>query len=1309
MAWGGVTTAALLLLHVWLAQTSWGAWGGSGPNRVAAFSHTHSGLHPHRLGSAHSRAVLAKRRGLVSPPPRQRNAVVTLRGTGLGDSGDAQGAGGSGYPEKTMAAVRRELASRQLECPFPFAVHARDDFFEALLERMRLEDIWPARYDRVDRNKANKQARLDAAMWAVQHSERLQLSREQIESIARAKSSAEQDAWRIAADQHNIRLTVVQVVQRSTTSPYGADWGVDVISHEPLPKHDAPDQDADSESPPVSLHSSAPVDICVVYSAGKYWSTAKLARISAGLDDDWLPNSFKNSAPRHSTDAEVRTRPPIRPLASSTKPVVHGDDGGETPQYEAGSEVSWPPPAPRTLRSVDALHARDNITAVGRSKGAGTTWELSKDVQRAFNPELAVEERRRQEEGRLAETRRLRNFTGWGVAEETLRQVEADWYVEVDALRTNVAKYKAGGMSAGDFVKMYRAHWRRQFQVPDAVCNQTLPLVAAMLKRNYDIDFKGVPLDGYTGINKFYDIEYYRQREEVHRRMVDDLQIDSDVYRGIRRAMDSPVLAGARPITPNMYWHIERRIDQYLDLHAHGLVEDPVWDVKVDVERLKRVKAFINSPPETRDIFRDLIRPGTPGSVLQEVNYTLTAEEQQEVNRLFSKIVPAPEGMTHVEAAVKLEFPSEEAAREGQTSKPSWYHTDDVVMEYGVLKRMTPREMARYVFDQTVRDWDLHNEFKKSAERCGLEGEDLLARLSLLPPRWVPQLADGRPIPVLSWRPPQWEEFLDPSLIAWLDEHDALSSAPRTAVAPDASAEAAIDETPGIDQVHRSDNALEHDGQFVLEDTFEEFDTVESDASTMSAATEEVAEDIGQQDPTPRQDPPLPLPDPLRAATQGSPGLGEPTEAGMPSVRRAGGGRRGRGRRGAAPGPAARSRLWRRGGPPLCCSSNSVEPPDWEAAWNAPPRADSDMPAARGSAGRASQSRRTQPPDWLTDPEARQAVRDGNAWLERNECGWFLMRDSDGTSEALVPGENIDAVLQAVEESRLLGDDEAWRYLMAKPSAPSPGRRTNRKQEWCQRLVLGEWESVRFEARGNAAECEMDLMLEDDEFWLEPDEYDEALVEGLASSSAPKAARQDAEQAQLDLLGDSAGDAQDSQAIDETKLDAVKKPAKLRYSVEDALKRNSYFKSLDEWMEGKRGRLVEDSSDRRHAMAKVPVNRSLAADDNEQIVRDLRDGVFGKSVFCRWLDISVLCLVLHRPCPVPSLLLTLVCQWSAGTKAFGRSTAGIAGARCTRATWINSTPWPKPMAGRRTTRCCGEHPSALTRWMTTRASGLILH
>jgi hypothetical protein len=26
-------------------------------------------------------------------------------------------------------------------------------------------------------------------------------------------------------------------------------------------------------------------------------------------------------------------------------------------------------------------------------------------------------------------------------------------------------------------------------------------------------------------------------------------------------------------------------------------------------------------------------------------------------------------------------------------------------------------------------------------------------------------------------RPPQWDEFLDPSLIEWLDEHDAMSSA----------------------------------------------------------------------------------------------------------------------------------------------------------------------------------------------------------------------------------------------------------------------------------------------------------------------------------------------------------------------------------------------------------------------------------------------------------------------------------------------------------------------------------------------------
>ena len=58
-----------------------------------------------------------------------------------------------------------------------------------------------------------------------------------------------------------------------------------------------------------------------------------------------------------------------------------------------------------------------------------------------------------------------------------------------------------------------------------------------------------------------------------------------------------------------------------------------------------------------------------------------------------------------------------------------------------------------------------------------------------------------------------------------------------------------------------------------------------------------------------------------------------------------GGGRR------CAPGPAADRAVARE--PPLCCSSNS-RAPDWEAAWNAPPRADSDMPAARGSAGGAS-------------------------------------------------------------------------------------------------------------------------------------------------------------------------------------------------------------------------------------------------------------------------------------------------------------------------------------------------------------------
>jgi hypothetical protein len=52
-------------------------------------------------------------------------------------------------------------------------------------------------------------------------------------------------------------------------------------------------------------------------------------------------------------------------------------------------------------------------------------------------------------------------------------------------------------------------------------------------------------------------------------------------------------------------------------------------------------------------------------------------------------------------------------------------------------------------------------------------------------------------------------------------------------------------------------------------------------------------------------------------------------------------------------------------------------------------------------------------------------------------------------------------------------------------------------------------------------------------------------------------------------------------------------------------------------MESKRGRFAQDDdADSRHAFKKVVVNRSLTADEEEMVVRDLRDGVFGKSVYC---------------------------------------------------------------------------------------------
>ena len=112
-----------------------------------------------------------------------------------------------------------------------------------------------------------------------------------------------------------------------------------------------------------------------------------------------------------------------------------------------------------------------------------------------------------------------------------------------------------------------------------------------------------------------------------------------------------------------------------------------LWDDKVDLERLMRVKEWLASPPDQRCILRDLIRPDTPGSVLTSVPYTVTEQEEREAQRRFARLPPPPPNLTHVQAAVKLEQATEGGRSDAEGGKPSWWHTDDVVNEYGVLKR----------------------------------------------------------------------------------------------------------------------------------------------------------------------------------------------------------------------------------------------------------------------------------------------------------------------------------------------------------------------------------------------------------------------------------------------------------------------------------------------------------------------------------------------------------------------------------------------------------------------------------------------
>ena len=48
------------------------------------------------------------------------------------------------------------------------------------------------------------------------------------------------------------------------------------------------------------------------------------------------------------------------------------------------------------------------------------------------------------------------------------------------------------------------------------------------------------------------------------------VDVDSDVHRAVRRGMDSPVLGGVQINTPLFYWHLERHLDNFLELYATG-------------------------------------------------------------------------------------------------------------------------------------------------------------------------------------------------------------------------------------------------------------------------------------------------------------------------------------------------------------------------------------------------------------------------------------------------------------------------------------------------------------------------------------------------------------------------------------------------------------------------------------------------------------------------------------------------------------------------------------------------------------------
>ena len=566
---------------------------------------------------------------------------------------------------------------------------------------------------------------------------------------------------------------------------------------------------------------------------------------------------------------------------------------------------------------------------------------------------------------------------------------------------------------------------------------------------------------------------------------------------------------------------------------------------------------------------------------------------------------------------------------------------------------MNKHQLGRFVFDQTTRDWDFRTEFKRASMRCGLEGSDLVNRLKLLPEPWKAQLADGRPVPVASWRPHQWQEFLDPDLIACLDQHDRISAQYYGRLYTPSATSASAQPVSGQDAMDQDDNELPAAmAALDVEHSFEDFDS-QSFSTTLESQDGEDDGTVNRQlhatlaPPPPSHRPEMDMGGRTRANT---------------AVPQARGARGARGRPRGGPRAPGRGRAFSRGGPPLCAKSPSapstdmgddddgsagaelkasaptsrpaVDAPDWNAVWkpgSSPSPAIADGPQAR-TLGRGMQGSTRQVPDWLTDPEARQAIGEGSACLERDARGWYLRRQGVDDRRELVAGQDLDQALQELEDSRMLGDTEAWRYAAARPRTQRPARGTRLRQHWHQTLVMCEWKSVRLETRLADAQDLPNLLLHDDEFWLEPDEYDAGIIQRRRARRDPSKAESQEDplvqqrrgKAPLDSEADSGKAGLDSLtpvSENDTGLetDTGLTSENALYSAEDVRKRDKYFKSLDEWMEAKRGRGVRDRAGV-DGLRKVSLNRSLSADDEDDVIRDLRDGVFGKSVYLGELE-----------------------------------------------------------------------------------------